>query len=246
MLSSQELDMRSYFKGFWSTHERNLGIFIDWRGRIMDRFLRWYFLPRITRRCLASMFAIGAIPGGIISGILGSKFGRKTSIVIFSLADISHWVLMATASEERMTTMMMIGRWIWHLSSLSYQTYCYEVSCWIRWSRVLSEYSDLCQWDLGGGDEAVHARPHWPHHVPGPPHGLRSGWPSQLALGSCCQYSGPSHHVPFLLVSQYVLLLVSGLYSSLINPVPVLVVSAAVMVIQWILKPFNLIWSLPA
>ena len=56
------------------------------------------------------MFAIGAIPGGISSGILGSKFGRKTSIVIFSLADISHWVLMATASEERMTTMMMIGR----------------------------------------------------------------------------------------------------------------------------------------
>ena len=60
---------------------------------------------------LASMFGIGAIPWGIISGILGRNFGRKTSIVLFSVANIIHWTLMATASEERMASMMMIGRW---------------------------------------------------------------------------------------------------------------------------------------
>ena len=56
------------------------------------------------------MFGIGAIPGGIISGILGRKFGRKTSIALFSVADLSHWVLMAAAAGDRMVPMMLVGR----------------------------------------------------------------------------------------------------------------------------------------
>ena len=60
------------------------------------------------------MFGIGAIPGGILSGFLGRKFGRKISITLFSVADISHWILMAAASEEMMTTIMVIARWESH------------------------------------------------------------------------------------------------------------------------------------
>ena len=55
----------------------------------------------------ASMFGIGAIFGGLISGYLGSKFGSMRSLSILAFVDIVHWIMIATATNF---TMFMIGR----------------------------------------------------------------------------------------------------------------------------------------
>ena len=65
----------------------------------------------------ASIFAIGAIFGGLVSGYLGLKIGPKRSLTLLSLVDFCHWVLMATASNLEM---MLTARFLAGLSAAAY------------------------------------------------------------------------------------------------------------------------------
>ena len=65
----------------------------------------------------ASIFAIGAIFGGLVSGYLGLKIGPKRSLTLLSLVDFCHWVLMATASNLEM---LLTARFLAGLSAAAY------------------------------------------------------------------------------------------------------------------------------
>ena len=65
----------------------------------------------------ASIFGVGAIFGGLISGYLGQKIGPKSSLTVMALVDISHWVLMSASSS---LDMMLVARFLAGLAAASY------------------------------------------------------------------------------------------------------------------------------
>ena len=66
---------------------------------------------------IASIFGVGAIFGGLISGILGQRIGPKSSLTLMALVDILHWVLMATSCS---LDMMMVARFLAGLCAAAY------------------------------------------------------------------------------------------------------------------------------
>ena len=55
------------------------------------------------------MFGLGAVLGGLMSGLLGSRYGPKTSLTILAVMDILHWTLMMMATN---LSMMLVSRFL--------------------------------------------------------------------------------------------------------------------------------------
>ena len=63
------------------------------------------------------MFGVGAVFGGLVSGVLGSRYGPKTSLTLLSLLDMSHWTLMMTSTN---LTMMIVARFLAGFAAAGY------------------------------------------------------------------------------------------------------------------------------
>ena len=75
-------------------------------------------IPNSKKQILsASIFGVGAIFGGLISGFLGPRIGPKSSLTLMATVDICHWVLMAKSSS---LDMMLVARFLAGLSAASY------------------------------------------------------------------------------------------------------------------------------
>lgn len=58
---------------------------------------------------IASILGLGAVFGGLVSGTLGSKYGRRRTIQFLALVDLLGWVLIGTAQN---LIMMLLGRFL--------------------------------------------------------------------------------------------------------------------------------------
>jgi MFS family permease len=66
---------------------------------------------------IAGIFGIGAIFGGFAAAILGSKFGRRKSLLILTVPDILGWILIAAAQN---LPMILAGRFLQGFASAGY------------------------------------------------------------------------------------------------------------------------------
>merc|ERR1711981_619717 len=66
---------------------------------------------------IASIFGLGAIFGGFAAAILGSKFGRRKSILILTIPDILGWLLIASSQN---LSMILVGRFLQGFASAGY------------------------------------------------------------------------------------------------------------------------------
>ncbi len=65
----------------------------------------------------ASIFGIGAIFGGFSAGILGSRIGRRKTLMALAIPDILGWVLIAAAQN---LPMMLLGRFLCGFAAAGY------------------------------------------------------------------------------------------------------------------------------
>jgi len=68
---------------------------------------------------IASVFGLGAVAGGLISAVLGNKFGRRSSIMLLALPDLLGWILVASSQN---IAMMLVGRFLAGFSAAGYST----------------------------------------------------------------------------------------------------------------------------
>jgi len=66
---------------------------------------------------IAGIFGLGAIFGGFAAAILGSKFGRRKSILILTIPDILGWILIASSQN---LSMILAGRFLQGFASAGY------------------------------------------------------------------------------------------------------------------------------
>merc|ERR1719510_1154915 len=66
---------------------------------------------------IAAIFGLGAIFGGFAAAILGSKFGRRKSILILTIPDILGWILIAASQN---LSMILAGRFLQGFASAGY------------------------------------------------------------------------------------------------------------------------------
>lgn len=66
---------------------------------------------------IASIFGLGAIFGGFAAAILGSKFGRRKSLLLLTIPDILGWVLIASSQN---LPMILAGRFLQGFASAGY------------------------------------------------------------------------------------------------------------------------------
>ena len=66
---------------------------------------------------LAAIFGLGAIFGGFAAAILGSKFGRRKSLLLLTIPDILGWVLIASSQN---LAMILTGRFLQGFASAGY------------------------------------------------------------------------------------------------------------------------------
>jgi len=66
---------------------------------------------------IASIFGLGAILGGIISGPLGSHYGRRISLLLLTLPDILAWVLLACPPS---LPLLLLARFLNGLAAAGY------------------------------------------------------------------------------------------------------------------------------
>lgn len=66
---------------------------------------------------IASIFGIGAIFGGFLTGYLGSQFGRRKALLLLTIPDICGWILIAASQN---LSMMLVGRLLCGLAAAGY------------------------------------------------------------------------------------------------------------------------------
>merc|ERR1719266_1142097 len=66
---------------------------------------------------IAAIFGLGAIFGGFAAAILGSKFGRRKSILILTIPDILGWILIAASQN---LSMILAGRFLQGFAAAGY------------------------------------------------------------------------------------------------------------------------------
>merc|ERR1712088_205836 len=66
---------------------------------------------------IAGIFGLGAIFGGFAAAALGSKFGRRKSLLFLTIPDILGWILIAAAQN---LPMILIGRFLQGFASAGY------------------------------------------------------------------------------------------------------------------------------
>jgi MFS family permease len=66
---------------------------------------------------LAGLFGIGAVFGGIMSGYLGSKYGRRKSLMLLAIPDLIGWILVASSQN---LAMMLTGRFLAGFAAAGY------------------------------------------------------------------------------------------------------------------------------
>jgi len=66
---------------------------------------------------IAAMFSLGAIAGGLLSAVLGARFGRRVSILALAVPDLLGWILVAAAQN---LPMMLAGRFLSGLAAAGY------------------------------------------------------------------------------------------------------------------------------
>ena len=67
---------------------------------------------------------MGAIFGGFASALLGSKFGRRKSLLLLTIPDIIGWIMIAAAQN---LPMILIGRFLQGFAAAGYSP-----SIWVR------------------------------------------------------------------------------------------------------------------
>jgi len=66
---------------------------------------------------VASIFGLGAIFGGLASAFLGSRFGRRKSILAMAIPDLVGWILIASSQN---LSMILTGRFLSGFSAAGY------------------------------------------------------------------------------------------------------------------------------
>jgi facilitated trehalose transporter len=66
---------------------------------------------------IAGIFGLGAVFGGFAAAILGSKYGRRKTILILTVPDILGWILIAASQN---LPMILIGRFLQGFASAGY------------------------------------------------------------------------------------------------------------------------------
>jgi len=66
---------------------------------------------------IAGVFGLGAVCGGLVSALLGSKYGRKMTLIFLSVPDIVGWILVASSQN---LWMMLIGRFLTGVAMAGY------------------------------------------------------------------------------------------------------------------------------
>ena len=72
----------------------------------------------------AGIFGLGAIFGGFAAAILGSKFGRRKSLLFLTIPDILGWLLIAASQN---LPMILVGRFLQGFASAGYSP-----SIWVK------------------------------------------------------------------------------------------------------------------
>ncbi|XP_023343142.1 solute carrier family 2, facilitated glucose transporter member 6 [Eurytemora carolleeae] len=78
---------------------------------------------------IASIFGIGAVFGGLSSAVLGNKYGRRASLLVYCLVDLLGWCLVAGSQD---LGMMLVGRFLAGFAAAGYspcvQIYVAEIT----------------------------------------------------------------------------------------------------------------------
>ena len=72
----------------------------------------------------AGIFGLGAIFGGFSAAVLGSKFGRRKSLLFLTIPDILGWLLIAASQN---LPMILVGRFLQGFASAGYSP-----SIWVK------------------------------------------------------------------------------------------------------------------
>ena len=72
----------------------------------------------------AGIFGLGAIFGGFAAALLGSKFGRRKSLLFLTIPDILGWLLIAASQN---LPMILVGRFLQGFASAGYSP-----SIWVK------------------------------------------------------------------------------------------------------------------
>ena len=95
---------------------------VDWTHRP-------FTLDDETGSWIASIYGLGAIFGSFAAGILGSKFGRRKTILMLTAPDILGWILIASSQNFGM---MLLGRFLCGFGASGYapsiQVYVAEIA----------------------------------------------------------------------------------------------------------------------
>merc|ERR1712018_338368 len=86
-----------------------------------NEFARSYYQPFTiddeTGSWIAGIFGLGAIFGGFAAALLGSKFGRRKSLLLLTIPDIIGWIMIAAAQN---LPMILIGRFLQGFAAAGY------------------------------------------------------------------------------------------------------------------------------
>merc|ERR1719384_587144 len=86
-----------------------------------SEFARTYYQPFTvdddSGSWIAAIFGLGAIFGGFAAALLGTRFGRRKSILILTIPDILGWLLIAASQN---LPMILVGRFLQGFASAGY------------------------------------------------------------------------------------------------------------------------------